>query len=380
MRLSLSEKHRAKSWDLIHEFPDILKLHTTICDLRSDGTKSTLNRIFESKHVRDLKLIAGTAAWIIIVGILLLLSYELTTVIHEFSLAKLLEAIGKFGASAGAIVAVGGAVGSWVYRTASTRLGIVDLFASEITTLCRVGTIVDMISHSIGAFQCDRETVDSKSTAPSHTQKEREIYTPQRFTSSENYFPVFESNSRDLQLLEARIVINVTAFYTYMKVVRDYLRAASEMPPTPCNNKGQTKRQQTWRNMIYMLFLAYEAARHSVDDLIEYEPTHAENIVTILLTEVPAYRFLLDSFRDDFRHGRLMLRYPDYERVANELRGKIINRGDEQEWDKAIELWPELRKRYQRFLDIDIGEVHARRVESRVDNTGRVIKVKEVDQ
>jgi hypothetical protein len=208
---------------------------------------------------------------------------------------------------------------------------------------------------SIGAFQSDTATVGSEADVLSNTLKS-ETYTPQRFTSQENYFPVFESNSRDLQVLEASVVTNVTAFYTYMKVLRDYLRRVADLTPATSNKKGQMEWRETWCNIIYMQFLAYETARKSVDDLIEYEPTHVENTVTILLTEVPAYRFLLDTFREDFRYGRLRLRYPDYERVANELRSKINNRDDNPEWDKAIELWPELRRRYETSLNVDIGE------------------------
>ena len=42
---------------------------------------------------------------------------------------------------------------------------------------------------------------------------------------------MFESNTRDLQTLEARVVINITEFYTYMKAFRDYLRTLAEITP-----------------------------------------------------------------------------------------------------------------------------------------------------
>ena len=44
---------------------------------------------------------------------------------------------------------------------------------------------------------------------------------------------MFESNTRDLQTLEARVVINITEFYTYMKAFRDYLRTLAEITPQP---------------------------------------------------------------------------------------------------------------------------------------------------
>jgi hypothetical protein len=56
---------------------------------------------------------------------------------------------------------------------------------------------------------------------------------PQAFISQENYFPVFESSTRDLQKLEASVVINITAFYTFMKAARDSLRKLVEIAPQP---------------------------------------------------------------------------------------------------------------------------------------------------
>ena len=52
-----------------------------------------------------------------------------------------------------------------------------------------------------------------------------------RFTSQESYFPVFDASVKDLQALEADVVKHVTAFYTYMKVMRDSLRRLAGMQP-----------------------------------------------------------------------------------------------------------------------------------------------------
>jgi hypothetical protein len=53
-----------------------------------------------------------------------------------------------------------------------------------------------------------------------------------------------------------------------MKALRDYLRragviSASGSPETTVELRG------TWRDIIYMLFLAYEAARKGINDLAE---------------------------------------------------------------------------------------------------------------
>jgi hypothetical protein len=65
-----------------------------------------------------------------------------------------------------------------------------------------------------------------------------------------------------------------------------------------------------------MLFLACESARKSVRDLIEFEPNNAENGITILLCELPCWRFLVDNFPcTDVRHKRLLLRQARYKEV-----------------------------------------------------------------
>jgi hypothetical protein len=66
--LRLSCIRSCRSWNFTQFVVDLLSLHRTIQDLRKSGSSATLTRLFESKHVRDLKLIAGTAAWIVLGG------------------------------------------------------------------------------------------------------------------------------------------------------------------------------------------------------------------------------------------------------------------------------------------------------------------------
>jgi hypothetical protein len=183
-----------RSWDFAQFLVDLLSLHRTVQGLRESGSSATLTRLFESKHVRDLKLIAGVAAWIILSGVVTIIAVFLYDLLGNHNLV--VEAIGKFVATIGTLVGVGAVVVAWVYRTASIRLGVVDLFASEITTLCRVGTIVDVAQRSVAAFENVDRSAHSRTPAPPDG--------PNRFTSEENYFPVFTSNSRDLEVLEAR--------------------------------------------------------------------------------------------------------------------------------------------------------------------------------
>jgi hypothetical protein len=211
----------ARSWEFLRSPVNLLAVRTTVRDLRKSGTSATLTRLFESNHVRDLKLIAGGASWIMLVGILVILAVFIHDVIPQngapsaASTPQIWKTIEDSLKTIAALIAIGGAVIAWVYRTASVRLGVVDLFASEITTLCRVGTIVDMGQRSIAAF--DYVGSNAGPTKNGKKPPTQQRYTPHRFISEENYFPVFSGNAKDLEVLEANVVIHVTAFYTYMR-------------------------------------------------------------------------------------------------------------------------------------------------------------------
>jgi hypothetical protein len=135
--------------DTIQWWKTLNQLRETGPDLPSDA--ATLIRLFRSRHVSDLKLIAGISVWLL-VGAIIFISSKID---FSNSLGKNMEAIGT------PVITIFGAIGvimGWVYRTASARLGIVDLFAYEITTLCRVGTTVDSVRRYIAAFENNRST------------------------------------------------------------------------------------------------------------------------------------------------------------------------------------------------------------------------------
>ena len=183
-----------------------------------------------------------------------------------------------------------------------------------------------------------------------------------RFTSEENYFPVFTTKSRDLEVLEADVVSHVAAFYTYMKVLRDYYRRAASLLPES-TNFNSIEWRETWRNIIYMQFLAYEAAREAVKHLIEYEPTHVENTIVILLSELVAYDFLLTCFdANDVRYKRLALRGEGYRAIADTLERRMMENYENPLWAKSRELWDELVDKFgtlqiktRKFSEIDIA-------------------------
>lgn len=250
-----------------------------------------------------------------------------------------IDSNGIIGPSAliSAIVGTGCGVLIWTYQTGSARLGTVDLFACEITTICRVIAIIE--------------------TAPRYIQMARKPPSSAvNFNSQEQYTPVFDHNSKDLEALEARVVERVTEFYTYLKAMRDYLRILNTIR-RPFDDVEQW--QMGVRNIIYMLFLMLESARKSVERLIEYEPEQVQNTITILLSELAAYGFLAEAFEDEARERpgynarreRLRLRRGEYLKLVPEIYWKVHGLRADKEWEPAAALVEELEQHYHDAFD-----------------------------
>jgi hypothetical protein len=328
----------------------------------AEESASTLFRFFRSKHVVDLQLIFTFAVLPLLYYILIVLFVGLPSALHHVgaistgdSLSELFTTLTPYK---GPIVAACGGIIAWAYRSASTRLGVVDLFACEISTLCRVGTIFDLGEHYVDQYHtppAEKPDVVVKQPAGSNS-----------FVSQEEYFPVFDHNANDLQLLEATVVNHITEFYTYMKALRDCLRklAVTDPPQAGKSNSeapGAQIEPDPWHagmsNVIYMLFLAYESGRKAVEDLIEFEPTAAENTIVILLTELKCYSFLHTHFApDDVRHARLKLREVDYKQELPSLYGRVMSPDgkNEKDWLQAKRTAPELANRYRETFGEEI--------------------------
>lgn len=265
--------------------------------------------------------------------------------------------LGDFLKTSAAVLGVLAAVVTWAYQRGSARLGVVDLFACEISTLCRVATLVDSARRCIDEYSQGWAAPEPRaSAAPTAAHP---------FTSTEDYFPIFGSNSRDLQSLEARVVINITAFYTYMKAVRDMRRGLQAVLPLPSDRLADTGAEPeagSWRaamrNLIYMLFLAFESARKTIHDLVEFEPEQAERIIVILISELEAYGFLCSHYtiESDIRRKRLLLRRRSYEEEALDCFEKVEagmksgDLGERRLWEPAARLLDELRLRLDEAL------------------------------
>ena len=236
-------------------------------------------------------------------------------------------------------------------KMTSARLGVVDLFACEIATLCRVGAVVDMVQRYVDLFETGPRAVPHAIDGDAPTDASR-------FNSQESYFPVFDTSVKDLQALEADVVKHVTAFYTYMKVMRDTLRKLADIRPA-----ADGGRCDDWHraicSVVYMQFLALESARLAIRDLVEFEPTQAEDMITILLSELLAYGFLREHFHGDIRQRRLEARDESYRRDIPALH-RLVVAGDGPQWDAAKDLSVEMMKRFDRVL-IDTPTMRARK-------------------
>jgi hypothetical protein len=330
---------------------------------KTGDPSATLDRFFCSQHVKDLRVIIRVALFAVIfvfaVGLLLSAEHEWQQLVSPDPPAKPpadlsgwpyvavyfihlpAAVLQRFLAFFGPVLVVFGGLVAWAYQAGGARLGVVDLFACEISTLCRVSTVLDTVSNLINKL--DHPPVLRRVEAPAAPSNQ--------FNSQEDYFPVFENNTKDLQSLEAKVVINITAFYTYMKAVRDAMRALALIPASLNEAAPNTPRHATARDVIYLLYLGLESGRNAIKDLVEFEPEEAERTIVVLISELVAYGFLRREFsnENDMRCKRLKLREPIYHQLIPPLCG-IVERGFHRrrpaDWEPAWLLLPELRKRY----------------------------------
>lgn len=350
---------------------------------RSDAPDrpSAIDRLFESQHVSDLRLIAAIAfimlCWAGFFSALFAFDNALVFMRSHADLqgaSLAVDLISKifhdFFKVFGPVLVVFGGTMAWAYQVGSARLGVVDLFACEIDTLCRMMTVGGMVGRQVALF---------KSGPPLKPPgRGGSLLQVSQFVSQENYFPVFDNNSRDLQALEAGVVINITAFYTYMKAVRDCLRKLADVRPMAFESRQPADEaavagpwHESLRSLLYMLYLALESARKAIDDLVEYKPEQTERKMVVLLSEIEAYCFLRSQYgsREETRHQRLELRYAEYRVLVAQLR-ELVEKNNAQQgfaspdrkqapapprtlrerlWRQAFELLHELD---QRFDDI----------------------------
>ncbi len=333
----------------------VLSPFAILRQLRVGQECSTFVRLGHSRHVADLRLIFSVTVILMIIGLISALAfcfeYQVVTNWNELHSAETVwpwirhgfSAVIASGAFVGGICILGGGVLAWTYQVGSARLGVVDLFACEIATLCRVFAVADAVRPYVDMFEHGPEV-----SRPHPIDGELPADTS-RFTSQESYFPVFDSSLKELQALEADVVKHVTAFYTYMKVMRDSLRRLAGIKPPDAHAPCDDDWHRAICNVVYMQFLGLESARKAIKDLVEFEPTQAEDMITILLSELLAYGFLRQQFRGDLRHRRLEARDETYRHDIPALY-RLVMTGTGSEWDAAKDLAAEMMKRFDLVL------------------------------
>jgi hypothetical protein len=379
--------------------------------LTKDEAASTFFRFFRSKHVDDLRFIVKTAFFCFVAFCAVVIIAQASTAAMqtwwpptasvtaqgpgatetESFKVKLvseprrwwdawLDALKGGLTYIGSALPVFAAIIAWAYLSASARLGIVDLFACEIATLCRVGTLFDIGQRYVGMIK--EKPAEPDKNAGTHkiagtdgtagTERTAGAERTAAIDSKENYFPVFSSNSGDLKLLEVLVVTNITAFYTYMKAARDLQRWLAELATAPKsgteNADSARTSQAVWNNtvtdLIFVLFLGYERARKAVNDLIEFQPVQDENKIVILITELKCYVFLRKQFEGGgVRLARLRLRERTYTREVPVLYSRVMShQKDDEDWREAMSTVPDLESCYKEAVNEDL-QLAAGRVE-----------------
>jgi hypothetical protein len=353
--------------------------------LTAEESATTLFRFFRSEHVVDLRLIAKLAVSLFIFHLVLVVVFSgVNPLIHsffhffraQFTSAHVGNTVLRFfdALTSGTLqdliiyfspaIPIYGGIVAWAYMSAATRLGVVDLFACEISTLCRVGTVFDVGKKYVEMYHGKGSAADKHAAveylAAKHTMAEQ---SSQSYASNENYFPIFDNNSSDLQSLQALVVGYITEYYTYMKAMRDLQRKLASIDPAQMSRLSESapngsfhsdEWHETLANIIYVLFLGYESARKSVNDLIEFQPSRAENTIVILLTELPCYAFLCDHHKnDEVKFMRLQLREADYREIVPALIASVnaVHQGNEKYWAPAERTIPELETRYNTAME-----------------------------
>jgi hypothetical protein len=295
--------------------------------LQDRGPALTFARLCTSRHLEDLQWVAFLMILLLLVTLgIALYSFHAPTTSVNSAVTTVNNAV------ASALAAAAAAVLNWTYQSASRRIGAVDLFACEISVICRVCIVVNFAQLCVERAERQHEIVERGFAAEGGGST--------KFTSEEHYTPVYDGQLSDLEPLDVNVVTYVTQFYTYRKTMMDYLRAIAEA-------KNVSESEILMIQMIYMQFLMYESGRLAVEELIEFEPNKAESLVNILCSELVIYAFLQPRYENDYRGKRLCLRCEQYHKIVPELYNRIMD-AQHPNWKKAQTTAPELIERYKK--------------------------------
>jgi hypothetical protein len=222
-----------------------------------------------------------------------------------------------------AVIAGALAVIAWAYQAGNVRLGVVDLLASEIFTLCKVAFVGRLVPRLVEWEQTQK--------APTYP-----------LVPQQDYMVVFNTNTKDLEVLDGDVVNFVTAAYVYCKLFRDRiailysasrqnnashcLDANAAVPDMRTDGQQSLREPNALLDTVFMAFVTFESAREALRVAVDDPDRRDECVLFGLISELEAYsRLIIACAKFEFEcpivRARIRARLPIYET----LRGQIAD-------------------------------------------------------
>jgi hypothetical protein len=157
--------------------------------LTESGPPSTFVRLLTSNHLAELQRIALPCLMILY----LLLIVLFVNLFGPIPWAGLAMTADERKIAAGVVAATAAAL-NWTYQTGSKRLGVIDLFACEISAIARMTLIADSAVAQVRVAMLE------------HGGQDTEADSSVKFTSEEHYTPVYDGNLSDSQALDIAVI------------------------------------------------------------------------------------------------------------------------------------------------------------------------------
>jgi hypothetical protein len=273
-----------------------------------------------SKHIRELSIIGALA---LAVGVPLI-SFIIIDGIENNDLDKWVPL-------AAAVSTVFSAIIGWAYQTGNKRLGVVDMFHAEILTLCKACQVSDLVGGEVFIHFHPKLMRDSS-------------------TVSEQYSTIYSQSAKELAALNQDITLNISQYYTLLQASREAYRLLGTPHMGLSEDDSWKERSITF---IYFIFLALEAARSALAELIDDRDRRDEAVLIALLSEWFAYCFLLDQWHKtgpdafDIRAKRIAAREENYIKLFKQFQDRSGRSRN------IIDLCDDLQQIYTRYKAIN---------------------------
>ncbi len=268
-------------------------------DRGSAATYTHFLRFIFSPHTRDLVIIA-------------LLSLIVACV---FAVQWFLECRASWSCSDIKLepAGIGGAllIISWAYQAGNVRLGVVDLFVAEIFTMCKVASGTEFVSK---LSQWSKNGFAPRCVVLPH----------------QDVMIAFNTNAKDLELLDGNVVKYVTATYVYFKTVidrLDRLHSKSLVENSSVSKLPENSESKELLEILLLAFGSFESARYALTIMVDNGERRDERVLFALVNELRAFNELWDQFDDEILKARISDRVPAYKKLYEELRCEKYKKG-----------------------------------------------------